>query len=215
MIVGDGTTAAFTRTLFDDVPWLWICDDALTEDAYVKVKDTLAIVEGRIEATDELLVTISTQLPIGSHAYLSAKYIDREFAVIPENYRTTKSLPQVDRFVVGTNHGAFFGLIEKKIGRRRCFRVSPETAEMTKHALNGFLALSVQYAHEIAILAKDRGADPEDLARCLRTDSRIGMAAYLRPEGDPGDHLRREVHNLFALGGGPLIDALEATCWPS
>jgi UDPglucose 6-dehydrogenase len=59
--------------------------------------------------------------------------------------------------------------------------MSVESAEMTKHALNAFLATSVAFINEIARIAEQVGADATEVERGLKSDSRIGRRAYLHP----------------------------------
>jgi UDPglucose 6-dehydrogenase len=53
--------------------------------------------------------------------------------------------------------------------------VSRRTAELTKYAANGFLALKITFINEIADLCEATGADVQDLARGIGLDSRIGL----------------------------------------
>ena len=75
-----------------------------------------------------------------------------------------------------------------------------ESAEMTKHALNGFLATSVAFINEVAELCESVGADAEEVSRGLRSERRIGPRAYLAP-GDAfaGGTLARDVGFLRGL----------------
>jgi UDPglucose 6-dehydrogenase len=77
----------------------------------------------------------------------------------------------------------------------------PESAEMVKHALNSFLALSVAYINEIATLSEMVGADAQEVAAGLKSDPRIGARAYLGPGGPfAGGTLARDVVTLSQLG---------------
>ncbi len=49
-----------------------------------------------------------------------------------------------------------------------------ETAELTKYAANGFLAMKVTFINEMADLCEKVGADVHDLARGIGLDGRIG-----------------------------------------
>src|SRR6185503_20055478 len=61
--------------------------------------------------------------------------------------------------------------------------MSVESAEMTKHAINAYLATSVAFINEIAVICEQAGADAKEVERGLKTDSRIGPGAYLSPGG--------------------------------
>ena len=57
---------------------------------------------------------------------------------------------------------------------------SVETAELTKYAANGFLAMKVTFINEIADLCERLGADVHDVARGIGLDERIGRK-FLHP----------------------------------
>ena len=75
-----------------------------------------------------------------------------------------------------------------------------ESAEMTKHALNAFLATSVAFINEVAAICEGVGADASDVARGLKSEERIGPRAYLAP-GDAfaGGTLARDIRFLSGL----------------
>jgi len=56
-----------------------------------------------------------------------------------------------------------------------------ESAEMTKHALNAFFALSVSFINEIAAICEHVGADASEVAKGMKSEERIGPKAYLNP----------------------------------
>ncbi len=216
MIYGDGTTANALRAYYGDVDFTWIAWD--TPVAADGTPDTESVLAAAFEALDHGShdeVIISSQLPVGTCARFEERWPARNFYVVPENLRAAQAYNDwihQPRVIVGARRNRFrFDSLWARITPQVIY-VSPETAELTKHCLNGFLALCVEYSSEIARLADAHGGDPSDLAHCLMTDPRIGQYAYLRPGGEPGPHLLREIHNLEALGGGPLIDAMEQLC---
>ncbi len=87
---------------------------------------------------------------------------------------------------------AFFSVIkDPKI------KMNLRSAEMTKHALNAFLATSISFANEIANICDEVGADSLKVAEALRLDSRIGPKAMLKPGlGFAGGALGRDVKVL-------------------
>ena len=52
--------------------------------------------------------------------------------------------------------------------------MSPESAELTKYAANGFLATKISFINEISRISERCGADIEEIKLGLGTDSRIG-----------------------------------------
>src|SRR5438270_1184370 len=95
--------------------------------------------------------------------------------------------------------------------------MSIESAEMTKHALNAFLATSVTFANEVARLCEQVGADAKEVERGLKTEGRIGPKAYLGPGAAfAGGTLARDVRFLTQFGQQhglktPLFDGVLAS----
>jgi UDPglucose 6-dehydrogenase len=76
-----------------------------------------------------------------------------------------------------------------------------ESAEMTKHAINGFLAASVTFMNEVARICEVTGADAREVEKGLKTESRIGPKAYLRAgTAFAGGTLARDVLYLSQVG---------------
>ena len=158
------------------------------------------------------LVLVSSQLPVGTTRRLeqaySATYPDKpvSFACSPENLRLGKAInafTQPDRIVVGIRSEADRERISaflKPISDRIEW-MSVESAEMTKHALNVFLATSVTFINEVAVLCEQVGADAKEVERGLKSESRIGPKAYLGPGAAfAGGTLVRDVEFLKQIG---------------
>jgi UDPglucose 6-dehydrogenase len=74
------------------------------------------------------------------------------------------------------------------------------SAEVTKHALNAFLATSVTFMGELSEICELVGADAKEVERGLKSDPRIGIGAYLSPGlGFAGGTLARDVRKLSSL----------------
>ena len=73
-----------------------------------------------------------------------------------------------------------FQKIYSKINCEKIF-ASPETAEMSKHVINSFLACSVSFANEIGNIARNYDISLDDLERSVKSDKRIGFKSYLKP----------------------------------
>ena len=76
--------------------------------------------------------------------------------------------------------------------------MTPESAEMTKHAINCYLAVSINFMNQISDLCKKNGANIEDVEKGMRSDLRIGEKAYITP-GKASKHLCREMKTLYSL----------------
>jgi UDPglucose 6-dehydrogenase len=159
------------------------------------------------DASDDALVIISSQLPVGSIAELAERMSTvgkgrLRYACIPENLRLGKAIEtfrDAERFVVGTRTPEDLAEVRELLSpfKAEIIAMGIESAEMTKHALNGFLAASVTYINEIASICEVVGADAEEVSRGLKSDVRIGPRAYLGPgEAFAGGTLARDVQFL-------------------
>jgi UDPglucose 6-dehydrogenase len=114
-----------------------------------------------------------------------------------------------DRFVVGVRSQADadeLGLLLTRFGPVEWMGV--ESAEMTKHALNAFLATSVAFINEVAAICERVGADASEVARGLKSEQRIGRRAYVSP-GDAfaGGTLARDIRFLADLAAAHSLPA--------
>lgn len=88
-----------------------------------------------------------------------------------------------------------------------------ESAEMVKHSLNAFLALSISFINEIARLCEHVGADAKEVSAGLKSEPRIGPKAYLGPGGPfAGGTLARDVVSLTKLAAakGETVSVISA-----
>jgi UDPglucose 6-dehydrogenase len=164
------------------------------------------------------LVVISSQLPVGScrklkeYAANSVQRPDIRFAYSPENLRLGKAIEvfsRPDRIVLGVRSPEDRELLGQLLSpiTDRLEWMSVESAEMTKHALNAFLAVSVTYANEIAAICEKVNADAKEVERGLKSERRIGPAAYLAPgPAFAGGTLARDVAFLNDVAAEGRID---------
>ena len=158
------------------------------------------------------LVLISSQLPVGSTGLLEREYTSAfpgkpvTFGYAPENLRLGKairSFTQPDRVVVGVRNEADRERVQDLLRpfSARIEWMSVESAEMTKHALNAYLATSIAFINEVATLCEQVGADAREVERGLKSDARIGPRAYLTPGAAfAGGTLARDVQFLTQIG---------------
>lgn len=168
-------------------------------------------------AAQSALVLVSSQVPVGTTARLCAACAstrpDLLFAYSPENLRLGKALDvfmNPDRVVVGvrgeTSRGRIAALLAPITDRVEWMSI--ESAEMTKHAINAFLATSVAFMNEIASICERVGGDASEVERGLKTESRIGPKAYLRAgEAFAGGTLARDIVFLSGLASDHGTDA--------
>jgi UDPglucose 6-dehydrogenase len=166
----------------------------------------------------DALVLISAQLPVGTCAKLEKEFSQFHFASSPENLRLGKAIDafeKAERVIVGIRTDAKKTLLEelfKPFARQTIF-MRTESAEMVKHALNSFLALSITFINEIARLCEHTGADAKEVSIGLKSEARIGAKAYLGPGGPfAGGTLARDVVTLtkLAVANGEKISVIPA-----
>jgi UDPglucose 6-dehydrogenase len=202
------TFAQPSAASLQDTTLVWIAFDTPVDD------DDHADVDWVLERASQALrhagrgalVVVSSQLPVGSVADLERRMAasgrkDLRFACVPENLRlgnAIKTFSSPDRFVAGVRSltdADELGSLLARFGPVEWMAV--ESAEMTKHALNAFLATSVAFINEVAAICERVGADASEVSRGLKSEQRIGPRAYLSP-GDAfaGGTLARDVRFL-------------------
>lgn len=212
-----------------DADVLWVAFDTPVDAE--DCADT-SFVQGRVEAVFEhlkrdALVLVSSQMPVGATATLEETFHrafpgkDVSFACSPENLRLGKAIEvfsSPDRVVVG---------IRSEAGKERAAALlrpitdriewmSVESAEMTKHAINAFLATSVAFMNELSTICEKVGADAKEVERGLKSESRIGPRAYLAPGAAiAGGTLARDLEFISDIGRRvglptPLVDGVRA-----
>jgi len=155
-------------------------------------------------AGPDAVILISSQLPVGTTRLLEAP--GRTVAYSPENLRLGAAIAaftEPERIVVGIRADGDRARIEELLGAfsDRIEWMGVESAELVKHGVNAFLALSVTFANELAGIAERVGADAAEVERGLKTERRIGARAYLRPGGAfAGGTLARDVEYLTQIG---------------
>ncbi|MFH0907552.1 MAG: nucleotide sugar dehydrogenase [bacterium] len=173
----------------------------------------------------DTLLHVTAQVPIGTCDAIATTILNvnpkARFGIgySPENLRLGQA---IDRFlhpplpVIGADTQATLDRMDQLLAPLDCTweRVTLRTAEMTKHALNGFLAVSITYANELGNLCDEVGADGRRMAEVLRMEPRIGSKAMLFPGlGFSGGTLARDLQTLRGIGDKhaietPLLDGV-------
>ncbi len=152
------------------------------------------------------LVLVSSQVPVGFGGRLAADWAARgvRVACSPENLRLGQALDcfrKPDRVVLGcaeADRATLTALLAPFGGARVWMSVA--SAEMTKHAVNAFLATSVAFINELARICEVVGADAKEVERGLKSEQRIGPRAYLSPGAAfAGGTLARDIGFLLDL----------------
>jgi len=203
-----------------DAEVVWLTFDTPVDD---EDEADVAWVRGQLEQIADVLrpgtlVLISSQVPVGFSAGLEQAWAGRglRFACAPENLRLGKALDcfrRPERIVVGCRTEADRATLTELLAPfcENLVWMSVESAEMTKHAINAFLATSVTFINELARVCEAVGADAKQVERGLKSESRIGPRAYLSPGAAfTGGTLARDIRFLIELAdqhqlGAPLL----------
>jgi UDPglucose 6-dehydrogenase len=203
-----------------DAEVVWVTFDTPVND---EDEADVAWVRGQLEQIadalrPDTLVLISSQVPAGFSALLERAWAGRglRFACSPENLRLGKALDcfrRPERIVVGCRSEADRAMLTKLLTPfcGNLVWMGIESAEMTKHALNAFLATSVTFINELARVCEAVGADAKEVERGLKSEARIGPKAYLSPGAAfAGGTLARDIRFLIELAdrhqvGAPLL----------
>jgi UDPglucose 6-dehydrogenase len=173
---------------------------------------------------DGVLIAVSSQLPVGTSEKIISFVRNQKpklnfgYVYTPENLRlgeAVKCFLEPSRIVAGVSSEAASNAIQEIFSplKTEIIRMSPASAEMAKHALNAFLATSVSFINDIADACEKSGADVLDVARALRSDSRVGPRAFLDAGlGFSGGTLGRDLVALmqFSKERGFAVPVIEA-----
>jgi len=205
-----GDAAAAARGA--DLVWITI-DTPVDEEDRADVESVVRAAASLFpHLRDGAVMLVSSQVPVGTTHRLESMFAETAggrragFAYSPENLRLGKAIDvftHPDRVVAGVRSEADGATITELLRpfTDRIEWMSVESAEMTKHALNAFLASSVTFINEIAALCEQVGADASEVERGLKSEARIGPKAYLSPGGAfAGGTLARDVMFLSELG---------------
>lgn len=168
----------------------------------------------------DTLVIVSSQVPVGFTARMQQQWPKHTIVCIPENLRRGKAIDgfmNLGRVIVGVGGSGMaranlFDLFAPFTNN--VLVMSYESAEMTKHAINAYLATNIVYANELGRLCELAGADPHDVERGMRSDPRVGNLVPVTPGGPiTGGTLLRDVGYLQRLAESnfvfvPVLDAI-------
>ena len=148
------------------------------------------------------IISVSSQLPIGTCRRWQKKYRNVRIVYYPEFLRLGDALKRFiepDYIVLGGDEDAtkhvfeFFSAVETPK-----FAVSLEEAEMSKHAANIFVAMTVSFLSELTKFSEHFNVNLEHIGKILRADKRVGPKAYTMPGmGFSGETLERDIRVLI------------------
>jgi len=194
-------------------------DDNVVVD---EIFDTVQEISGAIK--DGAKVHITSQVPVGTCRKIielleRAPASDVGVSYSPENLALGKAIetffnPRLP--MIGADSRDTYDAIAAVF---RSFHpdwdfVGIETAEMSKHALNSYLATSVCFGNELGRICDEVGADGHTIAMALRSEPRVGPKAMILPGlAFSGGTLARDVQTLRRIAAGcdlavPMLDSI-------
>jgi UDPglucose 6-dehydrogenase len=158
-------------------------------DGHADLTYVFAAVEQVLRALDHRVVIVTkSTVPVGTGRKIAALAqklrpdLAIEVAANPEFLREGSAITDFmrpDRVVVGAESDNAREVLQR-LYRPLYLREAPivftglESAELTKYAANGFLAMKITFINEMADLCEKLGADVNDVARGIGLDGRIG-----------------------------------------
>ena len=161
-------------------------------------------------ATDEYVLVVSSQVPIGTCEELQetareAGSAPCQVVCNPEFLRLGGAMDlqrEPDRIILGADDLDVAKEVEALYEpfERPVLLMGLREAEIVKHATNAYVACSVSFIGEIAQVCDEYGADAMPVSKALKLDRRIGRYAYVRPGlGFNGGTVARDVKLLVSL----------------
>ena len=217
-------TTEFAAIKECDVAWITF-DTPVNDDDEADVGVVLKAIEKVAPHFREgVLLVVSSQIPVGTSEKIvelvkklrpSLKF---EYAYSPENLRlgdAVRCFMEPGRVVVGTKSEKALATFKELFAKlnTEIVSMSPASAEMTKHALNAWLATSISFTNDIADLCEQYGADVEAVVKALKSDPRVGSKAYLFAGlGFSGGTLGRDLKAMMkaATGHGMKVPVVES-----
>jgi len=186
---------------------LWVTyDTPVNDDDETDVEFVLQRIRQCVSALPKTaVVLISSQLPVGTCRQLESEFPEIPFAYSPENLQLGKAIHAFEspaRIVVGTRDGQSHPVLAEVLSRfcENLLWMRTESAEVVKHGLNSFLALSIAFINELAVVCEQTGADAKEVSLGLKSDARIGPRSYLSAGGAfAGGTLARDIVSLTKL----------------
>jgi UDPglucose 6-dehydrogenase len=213
-LVSELKTLSFTTDLkgaVRDADVVWV-----TYDTPVDNKDNPhpEEIEKRLQELIDVIppggkIIISSQVPVGFTRDITKRYRKQIYiAYSPENLRRgngIKSFFEDPRIIVGTDNKEMFEPFFSTLGKETIW-MSVESAEMTKHAINSFLAMEICFINEIAQICERVGATATDVSVGLKSEPRVGPLAYLYPGSSfMGGTLGRDIRYLQTVAADNRI----------
>jgi len=199
---------------FDKCDLVFIAQD-VNSDADLPVLNALIDVIFK-QCLDPLPIVLASQVPIGFTKPLLQRHQNLYYQVdtIIMNQALERAI-NPEQIIIGVNDVTqplskdYITYLEAFSSVQIVF-MDIEAAELTKHAINYYLAAQLAATNVLSSLVTKEQWD--QIIPALQNDERIGLYAYLRP-GKIGGHLPRDVRRIRKLlDCDPLTGAIVAQC---
>ena len=187
-------------------------DTPLDDNDNVDLTGVLRITENVARCTSSnLLLIVQSQVPVGTCEKIldSIKKINQsckfEISYVPENLRLGKAVEiffKPDRIIIGSDNVDTLSKVEDFYSAidRPVLKMDLKSAEMSKHAINAFLADCISFINEIGNICEEVGADATMVSKSLSSETRIGDKLPLKAGlGFAGGTLARDLQILKKL----------------
>ncbi len=205
-------TTDFSKVQECDVVWITF-DVPVDDNDFADISVVISAIEKVVPFLKQsVTIAVSSQIPVGTSQsiidMLKKMRPELSFGYFysPENLRLgegVKCFMEEQRFVVGASSEKALSTAKEIYSPlpAKIISMSPASAEMTKHALNAWLATSIGFANDLADVSERVGADVEDVIKALKAEPRIGEKAYLFAGlGFAGWSIARDLKALMTVG---------------
>ena len=186
-------------------------DDVDLSSVFSSIDDMIGFLK------EDTTIIIQSQVPVGTCNELVNRIKQNtkskfNLAYCPENLRLGKAIElfqNPDRIIIGADSQETLDKVSVFFDIIGCPKVTMDlkSAEMTKHAINAFLATCISFINWIGNACGETGADANKVSEGLMTEKRIGKNLPLRPGlGFAGGTLGRDLKILINLGRGLKVN---------
>lgn len=204
-------TSDFSKIQFCDL--VFISLDTPTDKPNSLKKINLLLNKTIPYLKNDVSLIILSQVPVGFTRTLETKIRKKNYNLRFNLYYFLNTLIigesvirflNPERIILGCSNPKLMihPIFNKALSKFNCpvIKMSYESAEMTKTAVNLFLASSITAANTLSDFCELVGADINEIIPALKLDKRIGNFAYLDPTlRISGGHLERELLKLNEL----------------
>ena len=191
-----GNEVTFNHALADVI---FISEDTPTDDKGIRNLDSITELVEFGKRLDKPLI-LTSQVPPGFTRSLGIENIHHQAETL--RIKDAEERAYSPDYIAVGGEAPFPPTYTKDLLSFKCpiLRMSWESAEFSKIAVNMFLAAQVERTNLLSAAAQKMGANWGDVAKALANDKRIGHEAYLTPgRWQDSKHLMRDYRTLEAI----------------